>query len=80
MATSSNEIHLQHRPLQGGAFTGTVRKAHSLDWHRRYKRPVCGGEQSQEAVSCTHCPTHSAWCGSKANSRKRAWSELSGGL
>ena len=41
-------LHLQHRPLQGGAFTGTVRKAHSLDWHRRYKRPVCGGGQGKK--------------------------------
>lgn len=42
-----------------------------MDWYCRHKRLVCGGGQRQEAVSGAHCPTHSAWCGSKAYSCQR---------
>ena len=27
-------LHLQLLPLQRGAFTGTVRETHALDWYR----------------------------------------------
>ena len=70
----------QLRPLQRSAFTGAIREALALDWYSRYKRPLCGGGQREEAIPGTYSPTHSAWCGSKTHSRKRTGTELSGGL
>ena len=69
-------LHPQHRPLHRSPFPGSIREAHAMDWHRRYKGPLCGDGQREETVSGAYCPTHPKGCGGEADPCKRARTEL----
>lgn len=56
-------LHIQHRPLQRGAFTGADREALSLDWHIRHLRLLCGSGQRKETFPCSLDTTHMQGCG-----------------
>ena len=56
-------VYFQHQPLQGGAFTGAIREALSLDWHSRHQRPLCGGGQGEETIPYSLSPTHTQGSG-----------------
>lgn len=56
-------LHIQHRPLQRGAFTGADREALSLAWYSRHQRPLYGIWQGNETFPCSLDTTHMQECG-----------------